>query len=375
MSGSRVLIVANVSWFFVSHRLPIAIGARDAGYDVHVAASPDETVATITAAGLPFHPIPLRRGAAGLGADIATLRALVALYRALRPSLVHHVTFKPVLFGALAARITGVPHVVSAVAGVGSMFLASGAAARFRASAVRQVLRAATSGPGHWFIFQNEADRTEFAAQGIGHPDRTVVIPGSGVDLQRFQPSAEPAGVPLVVLPARMLRDKGVVEFVEAARQLRRAGVVARFALVGAEDPDNPSALARAELEAWVREGVVEWWGYCADMPEVYRGCHVVCLPSYREGRPKALLEAAAAGRCIVTTDVPGCRDCVDHGTSGLLVPPRDAGALADALTALLADPARRAQMGRVARLRAEREFGVEAVVDATLALYRRCLA
>jgi glycosyltransferase involved in cell wall biosynthesis len=258
---------------------------------------------------------------------------------------------------------------------MGSMFLASGAAARFRASAVRQLLRAATSGRGHWFIFQNEADRAEFAARGIGHPDRTVLIPGSGVDLQRFQASAEPPGVPVVVLPARMLRDKGVAEFVDAARRLRRARVPARFALVGAQDPDNPSALSREELEAWVREGVVEWWGHRADMPEVYRGCHVVCLPSYREGRPKALLEAAAAGRCVVTTDVPGCRDCVEHGTSGLLVPPRDAGALADALTMLLADPARRAAMGREARLRAERDFGVEAVVDATLALYRRCLA
>ncbi len=359
----------------MSHRLPIAIGARDAGFDVHVAASPDETVATITAAGIPFHPIPLRRGAAGPGADVATLRSLVALYRALRPTLVHHVTFKPVLFGALAARVTGVPHVVSAIAGVGSMFLASGAAARLRAGAVRQLLRAATSGPGHWFIFQNEADRDEFAALGIGHPDRTVLIPGSGVDLQRFQPSDEPPGLPLVVLPARMLRDKGVAEFVDAARQLRHAGVPARFALVGAQDPDNPSALTREELEAWVREGVVEWWGHRADMPDVYRACHVVCLPSYREGRPKALLEAAAAGRCIVTTDVPGCRECVEPGTSGLLVPPRDASALAEALALLLAHPARRAAMGHAARRRAERDFGVGAVVEATLALYRRCLA
>jgi glycosyltransferase involved in cell wall biosynthesis len=144
---------------------------------------------------------------------------------------------------------------------------------------------------------------------------------------------------------------------------------------VGAQDPDNPSALTREELEAWVEEGVVEWWGHRADMPEVYRGCHVVCLPSYREGRPKALLEAAAAGRCIVTTDVPGCRDCVDPGKSGLLVPPRDASALASALAVLLADPARRAAMGHSARVLAERDFGVESVVAATLALYRRCLA
>jgi glycosyltransferase involved in cell wall biosynthesis len=374
MSG-RILIVANVSWFFVSHRLPIALGARDAGYDVHVAAQPDGSVEVIEAAGIPFHPIPLQRGAAGLAADIETLAALHRLYRSLRPAIAHHVTLKPVLFGGLAARAARVPHVVSAIAGMGSVFLAAGTAARLRVGAVRRLLRVATGRDGDWFIFQNDADRTEFAAQGIGHPGRTVLIPGSGVDLQRFHPTTEPPGVPLVVLPARMLRDKGVSEFVSAARQLRGAGEQARFALVGALDPDNPSALAREELEAWVRAGDVEWWGHRADMPEVYRDCHVVCLPSYREGMPKALLEAAAAGRCVVTTDVPGCRDCVDPGASGLLVPPRDASALADALRELLADPARRAAMGRAARRRAERDFGIEAVVDATLGLYRRCLA
>jgi glycosyltransferase involved in cell wall biosynthesis len=370
-----VLIVANVSWFVVSHRLPIAIGARDAGYDVHVAASPDETTRAFADARIPFHPIPLQRGAAGLRSDVATVRALTALYRTLRPALLHHVTMKPVLFGALAARAAGVRHVISAIAGVGSMFLADGPAARVRVGLVRRLLRAGTSGPGHWFIFQNEADRAEFAAHGIGAPERSVLIPGSGVDLERFRPSPEPAGVPLVVLPARMLGDKGVREFVEAARRLRAAGVAGRFALVGGHDPDNPSAIAVEQLEAWVREGAVEWWGHRADMPDVFRGCSVVCLPSYREGMPKALLEAAAAGRAIVTTDVPGCRDAIDPGGSGLLVPPRDATSLAAALRALLEDAPRREAMGCAGRVRAERDFGVEAVVRATLALYRRCLA
>jgi len=374
-AAPRVLIVANVSWFLVSHRLPLALGARDAGDDVHVAASPDDTSRVLADAGIPFHPIPLHRGATGMGRDIATIRALARLYRALRPALAHHVTLKPVLFGGIAARLAGVPHVVSAVAGMGSLFLAEGPAARARAGMVRRLLRVATGRPGDWFIFQNDADRAEFAAHGIGRPGNAVLIAGSGVDLDCFRPSPEPSGVSLVVLPARMLGDKGVREFVAAARALRARGVQARFALVGGEDPDNPSALGRAELDALVAEGAVEWWGHRADMPAVYRECHVVCLPSYREGMPKALLEAAACGRPIVTTDVPGCRDCVEPGVSGLLVPARDPGALADALASLIAEPSLRASMGRAGRARAEREFGVEAVVRETLALYRRCLA
>jgi len=373
-TAPRVLIVANVSWFFVSHRLPLALGARAAGYDVHVAASPDDSTRLLADAGIPFHPIPLQRGATDIGRDVTTVRALKRLYRELRPALVHHVTLKPVLFGGIAARLAGVPHVVSAIAGMGSMFLAEGTAARARAAIVRRLLRMATGRPGDWFIFQNEADRAEFAANGIGRPGNAVLIAGSGVDLDCFRPSPEPPGVPLVVLPARMIGDKGVREFVAAARALHARGVAARFALVGGEDPDNPSALARPELNALVSEGAVEWWGHRTDMPAVLRESHVVCLPSYREGMPKALLEAAAAGRPVVTTDVPGCRDCVEPGVSGLLVPARDAGALADALAALLADPSRRASMGRAGRARAERDFGIDAVVGDTLALYRRCL-
>jgi glycosyltransferase involved in cell wall biosynthesis len=373
--GPRLLIVANVSWFLVSHRLPVAVAAREAGYDVHVAAAPDETSAAIEAAGLTFHPIPLRRGAAGLAADLGTLRALAALYRRLRPALVLHVTMKPVVFGGVAARLAGVPHVIGAVAGMGSMFLAAGPAARARVSLVRRLLRFGAAVPGRWFIFQNDADLAEFAAQGIARPDRAVLIRGSGVDLRRFVPAPEPTGPPVVVLPARMLRDKGVVEFVEAARRLHARGVAARCALVGGADPDNPSAIPPAQLEAWQAEGAVEWWGHRTDMPVVHAQSHVTCLPSYREGMPKALLEAAACGRPIVTTDVPGCRDCVEPGVSGLLVPARDPAALADALEALLGDPARRAAMGRAARARAEREFGIESVVAATLDLFRRCLA
>ncbi len=376
MAGKpRILIVANVSWFFVSHRLALAVAIRDAGFDVQVVAAPDETVEECERAGLPFHPLPMQRGHSGLVADLLTVRALTTLYRQLRPAIAHHVTLKPVLYGSLAARLARVPHTVNAVTGRGSMLLAPGLGARFRNRVAHQTLRLVGDRRRSWFLFQNTTDRDEFVYERIVASDRGALIPGSGVDLARYRFQPEPPGVPLVVFPARMLKDKGLVEFVEAARYLRRAGVRARFALVGGLDPANPSAVSSATINAWVAEGAIEWWGRRSDMPEVLAASHLVCLPSYREGMPKALLEAAASGRAIVTTDVPGCRDCVDPGRTGLLVPACDPAALAQALRELLEDPARREHFGRAGRALAEREFGLQLVVDRHLALYRDVLS
>lgn len=373
VARGRVLFVANVAWFFVSHRLPLAVATRRAGYDVHVAANPDGAD-PIVASGLPFHPLPVVRSATGIWNDVALLRSLGHLYRSVRPDLVHHVTLKPVIYGSLAARREDVPWVVNAVSGMGTLALASGARAQVRRSIVRPLLRLGTNRPNVRVIFQNPQDQAEYVAAGLVQPDRALLIPGSGVDLDAFRPSPAPSGVPLVVLPARIIYDKGVGEFVAAARLLRSRGVEARFALVGGLDPHNATEVAADTVQQWVAEGVVEWWGHRTDMAEVLREASIVCLPSYREGMPKALLEAAAAGRPIVTTDTPGCRNCVEAGHTGVLVPPRDAAALADALEALIADPHRREAFGSAARALAERSFGLQQVIDRHLELYGRLL-
>ena len=370
----RVLYVCNVAWFFVSHRLAHAEAARRAGFEVHVASAPDDAVHAIEEAGMAFHPVPFdREGHAGVG-DVQSFRALRALYQSVRPDIVHHVTMKPVLLGSWAARMTGVPAVVNAISGLGTLFLAEGAVAAVRRRLALALLRPACVGPRDVGIFQNEEDRAVFQSAGIFDSNRTVLIPGSGVDLARFHPTPAPVGEPLVTLPARMLRDKGVVEFVSAARQLAASGVRARFALVGGTDLHNASALSDRELEA-LAQPPVEWWGHRTDMREVLAATSVVCLPSYREGLPKALAEAAAAGRAIVTTDVPGCRDVVEDGVNGFLVPPRDPVALARALGTLLADPEMRARFGLASRARAEASLGLDAVIRSTLALYERLLA
>lgn len=372
---ARLLIVVNDAAFFLSHRLPLAIGARDAGFDVHVATPRDDDAAAIEAAGLPFHAIPLSRGGTSVGSEVGAIRALVDLYRSLAPDVVHHVTAKPILYGGVAARIARVPAVVHAVSGLGHVFISGAPKARVIRAGVRATYGVVTGHPNCAVIFQNDDDRRTFG-RAI-RTDRVLMTRGSGVDLRRFAASPLPSplaeGEPVVVMPSRMLWDKGVAEFVEAAGRL--AGR-ARFALVGGVDPANPAAVPRERLEQWSRDGIIEWWGMRADMPDVLRQATIVCLPSYREGMPKSLIEAVAVGRPIVTTDVPGCRDVLTEPGDpyGVLVRAKDASSLADGLGALLGDRPRLERMAAAAR-RAAPAFAVERVVEQTVALYRDLLA
>jgi glycosyltransferase involved in cell wall biosynthesis len=220
-------------------------------------------------------------------------------------------------------------------------------------------------------IFQNPDDRGFMVEAKLVPIERAALIRGSGVDMTLFVPRPPPPAPGVVILPARLLWDKGIAEFVEAARILRHAGLDARCALVGEPPLHNRGSVPRETIEGWVRDGAVEWWGHQTDMPEVYARSHIVCLPSYYgEGVPRALIEAAACGRPIVTADTPGCREVVRHGVNGLLVPPRAAAPLAAALRELLLDPARCDAMGRQGRALAVAEFSVEHVVEATLQVY-----
>lgn len=367
----RVLIVVNVEWFFLSHRLPIALGLKHAGCDVEVAASVEQDRGRdIEAHGFPFTRLELTRGSTNPLLELATLWRLYRLYREKRPDIVHHVAVKPVLYGSLAARFARVPAVVNAVPGLGYLFSGHGLKRRLATLAYR----VCCSSSRNHFIFQNPEDRDSLIAAGVATLDQTVLIRGSGVDIEKFRPSPEPAGPPVVLLPSRMLWDKGVAELIEAARLLRTRGRGYRIVMAGGPDPQNPRTVKPEELRAWENEGLIEWWDHQHDMASVFQRSTFVVLPSYREGVPKALLEACASGRAIVTTDVPGCREVVRHGENGLLVPARDSRALAGAIEELASNPARRQQMGQAGRARAEAEFSEACVVEATLDLYRDIL-
>lgn len=367
----KLLYIVTEDWYFVSHRLPLAIAAQAAGFEVVVATREGQQVEVIRRTGIRLIPFALsRRG----GHPLREIVALWRLYRYEQPDLVHHVALKPVLFGALVARLTRVPAEVNAVAGLGWLFTSSSYIVRFARPALRWILAVLLNRPHSLTIVQNPEDRALLERSGV-LPARLRLIRGAGVNIQTFYPKVPPFGPVVIVLVARMLWDKGVGEFVEAAHYLTKEGVNARFVLVGDPDPANPASIPEATLRNWQGQHGVEWWGRREDMPTVLQGAHIACLPSYREGLPKSLLEAAACGLPIVTTDAPGCREVVRDGVNGLLVPVRDSAALATALGKLIGDPALRHRMGEQSRLLAESEFGQEAIIAQTLAVYREVCA
>jgi glycosyltransferase involved in cell wall biosynthesis len=368
------LFLVSEDWYFCSHRLPLALAAREAGFDVCVVTQVDRERERIEALGLRLIPIRLSRKGTNPLRDLWLIGKLTGIYRRERPDLVHQVALKPVLYGSLAARLSGVPGILNAMAGLGFLFSSRSLKARLLQPLVRLGLRLLLGGRQGHVIVQNRDDAAALTEMAHLRPGQVHLIPGSGVDLAAFVPAPEPPGPPVVMLPARLLWDKGVGEFAAAAERLGLEGTVARFVLVGAPDPGNPAAVPEAWLHEKVRHGILEWWGHSTDMAASLAMSHIVCLPSYREGMPKALLEAAACARPVVTSDAPGCRETVRHRETGLLVPVGDEQALASALRLLIRDAGLRLRYGQAARRLAEGEFGVEQVTRATLELYRALL-
>ena len=367
--SGRILYVENDLPSFLACRLPQALGARDLGYQVHVATPAAKGLDRLKQEGLIYHPIPMTRSGWLPWEEVHCLLSLVRLYQEVRPDLVHHITIKPVLYGGAAAGLTKVRSVVSAITGLGYIYTGDGPFKRLAQAVVTRMLGRLFHRPGQGVIFQNSDDRRIFIEAGVVGED-SVLIKGSGVDPAEFPVTPEPEGTLQVLLPARMLWDKGLAEFVEAARLLRDEGLEVNMVMVGDRDA-NPAAVPLARLKEWNQSGLVDWRGHCGDMPRMFAESHIVCLPSYREGVPRALIEAASCGRAIVTTDVPGCREIVRHGENGLLVPPRNAQALFEALKLLIEDADLRRSLGRRGREMVEEEFSVAQVVRETLAVYR----
>jgi len=369
----KLLYLVTEDWYFCSHRLALGRAAAAAGYEVTVATRIRDHGKDIRAAGMRLVGLPWERRSTNAWNEFRTLTALYKLYRTLRPDLVHHVALKPVLYGSLIARLTGTRRVINAVAGFGYSFVADGP----RAAVARRVLKASfehmSNRPGARVLVQNPDDERVLREKDLVRADHITVIPGSGVDVDRYAPASEgePAGTPRVTLVSRMLWSKGVGEFVEAARQLKKKGLEFEAVLVGDPDPDNPQSIPEQTLRGWHDEGIVVWWGHEDDIPSVWARSNVAVLPSHREGLPKTLLEAAACGRPMIATDVPGCREIVSQGRTGLLVPAKDPPALAQAIETLVSDPRMRKEMGGAARADAVEMFSESIVIERVLALYR----
>ncbi|HEV8331065.1 MAG TPA: glycosyltransferase family 4 protein [Steroidobacteraceae bacterium] len=342
----------------------IALGAGGDGYERR-----------LRAAGIDYRPIPVARRSLNPGADFALLLALVAVMRRERPSVVHCFTIKPAIFGTIAARLCGVPARVVTITGLGYAFTSAGTLLN---GVVSSLYRLALAG-AHLVCFQNREDRDIFVKRGLVAQSKAELTVGTGIDVQRFAATALPielrAGAPRFLMIARLIREKGVHEFLLAAAAVKHRYSDVEFSLLGAEDPRNPSALDAAQMEDLRASQTVRWLGETHDVRGYIAAADAVVLPSYREGLPRVLIEAGAMGRAAVATDVAGCRDVVVHGVTGLLVPPMNAAALAEALCRLVQRPHELVAMGAAARVRVVANFDEQAVIAILLATYRRLLA
>ena len=367
----RLILFVSEDWFFLSHFLDRARLARQAGYRCIIVARDNGSAARIRDMGFEFESVPIDRRGLNPFAAIKDFLAVRAIFKRHRPSIVHNVALKPIVLGALAARSLGISRIVNAPVGMGYFFSSSALRAQILKPLLFLALKASLNPAGSKVVFENSDDLKALVESGTIRRNDARLIPGAGVDIDEFSVRPEPEGHPVVVLVARMLIDKGVREFVEAARILKRDGVAVRMQLVGAPDPHNRGTIGEDELKRWAEEGVAEWLGHRTDIAAVLANSHIACLPSYREGLPKVLLEAMASGKPIVTTDVPGCRQAVQDGVNGLIVPARQPEPLAAALASLCGDAALRHRLGTAGRKLAEELYANEPIGRQTLEVYR----
>jgi len=375
LKKQKLLFLVNVDWAFLSHRLPLAIELIKQGYEVHIATAITDKLEVLESSGLVVHPIRLHRSASGIFTIYQEFVEFLSVIRAVKPDLIHSVTIKPVLLGGIAARLLGVSALVSAVPGLGFVFISRGVLANIRRQLTSALYRVALGHKNQCVIFQNQDDESEIINLARISQIKTAIIPGSGVDLSLFTSIAPNKGMPIVLLACRLLVDKGVREFVHSATLVNEKFIRARFIVVGDPDPSNPATITPNEVRQWKKLGDVEFWGYRSEMHEILRLAHIVALPSYREGSPKVLIEAAACGRPVITTDVPGCRDVINENVTGLLVPARSAEGLSDAISLLLDNSELRENMGRSGRELAEEKFDIRQVVSRHMQIYEDLLA
>jgi len=371
----KILFLVTEDWFFLSHRLPIARAALQSGYEVIVATRVCNYAQKIHNEGFRLIPLRLIRESYSPLNELRAIYQIRQIHRRERPDIVHHVALKPVLYGSIAALGQDQVRVINAFTGLGYLAGASSLKVRLLRLPILKALTFLLNRRNHQILLQNQDDKQLLATKCKVAPGRITVIRGSGVDVNYFLPSPEPAGTPIILLASRMLWIKGIREFVEAAKLLHDNKITARFVLVGDTDLNSPSGIPRQQLLEWQSSGHVEWWGHRREMPQIFKQANLVCLPSHGgEGVPKVLIEAAASGRAIVATDVPGCRDIVRDGFNGLLVPPRNTDALASGIEQLLANDSMRSQMAAHGREIVINEFTQEHVIQQTLTLYGKLL-
>lgn len=370
----KLFIVVNVDWFFLSHRLPVALTARDAGWDVTIVTADTGKLKEIEKHGLKVIDLPMSRSGMNIIEELKTLRFLYYLYRKEKPDVVHHVGMKTILWGTLAAKFSKVNGVVNAISGLGGFFAEDNKG--LLSMVMPMALRFSHNRPNLLCIFQNDDDWNLYVRHRIIRHEQGRFIKGSGVDLKDYCYTPEPSeGKIKVILTARMIVEKGIFLLTEAAERLRaRYGDSIEFQLVGGLD-DHPDAITKEQMDAVCDGKYIKWLGYRADVRDLLKACHIVAFPSYyMEGLPKSLIEANAVGRPIITSNSVGCKEAVIDGYNGFLIEPKDVDALTEKLDVLIGDKDLRVKMGRNSREYAEKYFDIETVKEKHLAIYQELI-
>lgn len=366
----KLLIILNDAPFFLSHRFPVAVAALKKGFEVHIATpNDDKAVKKIISAGFQHHCIPLHRGKKNPIAELYLIITLWILLKNLKPTIAHCVTMKPVLYAGIISRLMRIPS-VHAVTGLGYLFVKNNLISLILRKIIMKAYHFSLNNKQSISIFQNPDDMALFNNNNIVSKKNCVIIPGCGVDYNKYKPTEKPDGIPIVIFPARIIGDKGANEFVEASRILKSKKINVRLVLVGKNDTQNPTNIKEEKIIEWANEGIIEWWGFSEDMVSIFAKASIICLPSYREGLPRVLIEAASSGLPIITTDVPGCREIVKNNFNGILVQVKNSNAIADAIITLLKEPQLINYMGANGRKLAMNEFNEENFIKNSIKIY-----
>lgn len=367
----KIILLANTDWYLYNYQLNLAQKIIDDGHEVILISPPGKFGRILMNSGLNWRPFPLSRRGLNPISETGSIMKLTNLYRQIKPDITHHFTAKCILYGSFAAKMSRVPQIINAVTGRGYIYSHNDWSTAAARKIISPIFKLALYGTE--VIFQNEEDRNFFLGKKIINEDHAHLIPGSGVDVDKFQVSPFPSGKPIILMPSRMLWSKGVNEFITAASIFKKNGVDALFVLVGEPDPGNPDSIPVNQLEEWDRLENVEWWGWQDDMVKVFQKSTVVCLPSYYgEGLPKSLIEGASSGRPLVATDIPGCREVIRQGINGYLVPIKDGDSLAEAIEKIITDKHLAKQMGRNSRKIVECRYSTEIINNATISIYNK---
>ena len=368
----NIFFVVNADWFFLSHRLPIARKALEEGYSVHLATEITTRRKEIERYGIHIHEVKFKRSSTSLFNSIFLFIKLLRIFKSTKPDLIHLVTIKPVIIGGIAAHfLKKSTKIVISISGLGFIFIDKGFKALLRKKIILFFYKFVFMHKHYKVIFQNKTDLKNICDYTNLPIEKTILIQGSGVDLNKYKFSKIPSSKPIVLFPARLLESKGIYEFILSAKRLRNLG---RFVIVGKLDLEARQCIKLNELKNLENKGIIEYWGESFDMPKIFALSYMVVLPSYREGMPKSLLEAAASGRAIVTTDVPGCKDAIINGKTGVLVPSQDPLALTNEIGKLLKNPDLVNNMGIEGRRLAENNFDINKVVKTHLEIYQNLL-